>query len=178
MPGDFIRTFQRALYSRVVLVGSILVCAFLFFQLVQVVSRSTSTGKEIASLRSEVESLQTEQKRLEQLRSFLQTDFFAEQEARTKFGLQKEGEHALILSKQNSEPRIDPHDDGSARGDTRHGGGMAFSRAPPKNKKKTTIGGGSFSLVADKDVMCPGVGLFRRILAVSHSRRHGRWLPL
>ncbi len=119
MPGDFIRTFQRALYSRVVLVGSILVCAFLFFQLVQVVSRSTSTGKEIASLRSEVESLQTEQKRLEQLRSFLQTDFFAEQEARTKFGLQKEGEHALILSKQNSEPRIDPHDDGSARGDTR-----------------------------------------------------------
>lgn len=119
MPGDFIHTFQRALYSRVVLVGSILVCAFLFFQLVQVVTRSTSTGKEIASLRSEVESLQTEQKRLEQLRSFLQTDFFAEQEARTKFGLQKEGEHALILSKQNSASRSDSRDDSTEYGDTR-----------------------------------------------------------
>ncbi|MBI4599565.1 septum formation initiator family protein [Candidatus Uhrbacteria bacterium] len=105
MPHDIVYAFRRMLTSRIALVASIVLCAFLFFRLVQVVSRSASTGREIASLKSEVESLQSEQKRLEHLRSFLQTDFFTEQEARTKFGLRKEGERTVIIVNGNESAR-------------------------------------------------------------------------
>jgi len=113
MRSDLPHILARLLYSRAALVVSILLCSALFFQLVQVVSKSTSTGRDISSLKSEVDKLQSEQKRLEQLRSFLQTDFFAEQEARTKFGLQKEGERALIITdkearEQNTRPDSQP----------------------------------------------------------------------
>ncbi len=118
MSTDVSLTLRRFLTSRVALVASIVVCAVLFFQLVQVVTRSASTGRDIASLTSQVESLKAEQKRLEQLRSFLQTDFFAEQEARTKFGLQKEGEHALIISRPDDSSRSGSNDTQPSKSDT------------------------------------------------------------
>lgn len=131
MSSDFSHTLRRFLTSRVALVGSIVVCAMLFFQLIQVVTRSASTGKDIAALQTQVDSLQSEQKRLEQLRSFLQTDFFAEQEARTKFGLQKDGEHAVIISNKD-----DRSDSGSTAigGNNRSGAGAETAESPVSQK--------------------------------------------
>ncbi len=91
-------SIQRLLYSRIMLVVSGIICVSLFFQLVRVVTRTSQTDKEIKSLEKEVASLEADQQHLQQLRSFLQTDYFAEREARTKFGLQKAGEKTVIIT--------------------------------------------------------------------------------
>lgn len=126
MRRGLVEQFRRVLTSRIAFGFSILLCTFIFFQLIEVVTRSTSTGKDIASLQAQVDTLQTEQKRLEQLRSFLQTDFFAEQEARSKFGLVKQGERALIL-KDSSEQDKNPQ--GVQEGGQQ--GGSSHSSSPP-----------------------------------------------
>lgn len=96
---------KRILYSRLLLAVSIVIFLAVFFQLIQVVSRGSATDKEIDGLEKQVEELNTEQKRLEHIKSFLQTDFFVEREARTKFGMQKKGEHAVIITgKEQGEP--------------------------------------------------------------------------
>jgi len=89
---------RRILYSRLMLIFSIFIFIVVFFQLTQVVSRGSDTDKEIKGLEKQVNDLSLEQKRLEKIKSFLKTDFFAEREARTRFGLQKNGEHAVIIT--------------------------------------------------------------------------------
>ncbi len=90
---------RRILYSRMMLVASIIIFIVVFFQLIQVVTRGSDTDKEVSGLQKQVDDLTAEQKRLEQMKSFLQTDFFAEREARTKFGMQKSGEHTVIITR-------------------------------------------------------------------------------
>lgn len=109
---------KRILYSRVMLVFSIIIFIVVFFQLIQVVSRGSQTDKEISGLQKQVDELNTEQKRLEQIKSFLQTDFFAEREARTKFGMQKTGEHAVIITGEDAGSPI-PNDPTGSVSDTR-----------------------------------------------------------
>lgn len=91
-------SFRRFLSTRWTLGISIALCAFIFFQLIQVVQKSASTDKEIKLLQKESDQLGREQKDLEKMRSFLQTDYFAESEARTKFGYAKKGEATVIIS--------------------------------------------------------------------------------
>ena len=80
----------------------------LIYQATRVVYRSYDTNRDIAKLKAEVDSLQAQQKKLEGFKAFIQTDFFAEKEARLKLGMQKEGEHVVVLPPyQNSIPSTD-----------------------------------------------------------------------
>lgn len=95
-------SFRQFLSNRWALGASILLCAFIFFQTIKVVSKGASTDSEIATLKDARENMLEEQKKLEQIQKFLQTNYFAESEARTKFGYKKSGETAVIIS-NNSE---------------------------------------------------------------------------
>lgn len=87
----------RLLYSRAMLVISAVLCVGLFFQLVKVATKSSATDQEIALLEEESERLADEYQRLERLTAVLESDYFAEQEARTKLGYKKPGENAVII---------------------------------------------------------------------------------
>lgn len=95
---------HRFLTSRVMLVVSVVFCAFIFFQLIKVVQKSAETERDVTRLRDERTQLEASKKQLVELRSFLQTDYFAESEARTKFGYKKEGETAVIITEPASVP--------------------------------------------------------------------------
>lgn len=85
------------------LIVSAVFCALIFFQLIKVVQKSAETEREVTRLRDERTQLEASKKQLVELRSFLQTDYFAESEARTKFGYKKEGETAVIITEPPSE---------------------------------------------------------------------------
>lgn len=95
-------TLTRFLYSRAMLVISVALCAGLFFQLVKVVTRSTTTDQDIALLEEENARLADDYQRLERLTTVLESDYFAEREARTKLGYKKTGEQAVIIVAQGS----------------------------------------------------------------------------
>lgn len=95
-------SIHRFLYSRVMLIVSVAFCVFIFFQLIKVVQKSAETEREVSRLRDERTQLEINKKQLSELRSFLQTDYFAESEARTKFGYKKEGETAIIVTEPPS----------------------------------------------------------------------------
>ncbi|MEK7122801.1 MAG: septum formation initiator family protein [Patescibacteria group bacterium] len=106
-------SLKSILHSRAVLVVSILLCAGLFFQLVKIVAKSTSTDREIALLQEESDKLADEYQRLERLSTILESDYFAEREARTKLGYKKPGEQAVIIVA--SDEQGDTGQDESAR---------------------------------------------------------------
>lgn len=85
------------------LVASVLFAAFLFFQLIVIVQKSSGTDRDIEALRQERARLRDEQEQLSKLHTFLGTDYFAEAEARTKLGYQKKGEVAVIITDENQE---------------------------------------------------------------------------
>lgn len=93
------------LFSKWVAFLAIGVSVFLVVKLGQVAYKSYETNKEIGQLKKTVGELEENQKRLESLNSFLATDFFAEKEARLKLGMQKEGEHVVVIAKGGGEAR-------------------------------------------------------------------------
>lgn len=93
---------RRLLYSRAMLIISVVLCGGLFFELVKVVTKSSTTDQEIALLEEESERLADEYQRLERLTTVLESDYFAEREARTKLGYKKPGEHAVIIVARES----------------------------------------------------------------------------
>lgn len=97
-------SLRQFLSNRWALGASILLCAFIFFQTIKVVSKGASTDSEIATLEDARENMLEEQKKLEQIQKFLQTNYFAESEARTKFGYKKSNETAVIISKNSETP--------------------------------------------------------------------------
>lgn len=94
------------LRSRVALIASVLFAAFLFFQLIVIVQKSSETDRDIEALRQERARLKDEQEQLSKLHTFLGTDYFAEAEARTKLGYQKKGEVAVIITDGNQEEQV------------------------------------------------------------------------
>ncbi len=66
-------------------------------QWIMLIPKSSSTYDEIKDARNEVQELESQQKKLQDLNAFLQSDFFAEKEARTKLGMQKKDEHVVVL---------------------------------------------------------------------------------
>lgn len=71
-------------------------------QWIQLVPKSSETHGEIQDVQKEVSQLETDQKKLQQLQTFLQSDFFAEKEARVKLGMQKKDEHVVVLEGDDS----------------------------------------------------------------------------
>lgn len=64
---------------------------------VRMLSRDSDVQGDIARLERDTERLETEHKRLEDIRNFYKTDFFLEQETRKSLGYVKEGEHVVVI---------------------------------------------------------------------------------
>lgn len=76
-----------------------LLCIVTLFELSQIAYKRYETEREIANYEKDIARLQNEQAELKSLLEFLNTDYFAEREARVKLGLQKPGEQVVIVSK-------------------------------------------------------------------------------
>jgi len=87
--------------SYLLLAGALLVLLFFItFKLSHQVYRQNKVNEEVEALQSEIDQLDQENKDLNELISYLQTDDFKEKEAKDKLNLIKEGEQ-LVLVKEN-----------------------------------------------------------------------------
>ncbi len=91
-------------YFFIILIICILI---VLIQWVLLIPKSSNTYDEIKHARNEVQELESQQKKLQELNTFLQSDFFAEKEARTKLGMQKKDEHVIVLD-SNVAPKNEP----------------------------------------------------------------------
>jgi len=64
----------------------------------KVIVKRYAIKKEIDGLKTEAERLEAENLKLDETLNYLQSDFFKEQEARTKLELQKPGEKAIVIT--------------------------------------------------------------------------------
>lgn len=87
----------RILTSRVALVAGCFLLVGIIVSAARIGYTNFSTNRDISVLKKELEDLEANHQRLEQLQSFLSTDFFAEKEARVKLGMQKEGEQVVVI---------------------------------------------------------------------------------
>ncbi|MFH1225670.1 MAG: septum formation initiator family protein [bacterium] len=88
----------KALFSSKLFILAVLVLAILLgLALGRSFLKRYQVNQEIETLKTEIAKLETGNRDLNDLISYLQTDFFAEQEARLKLGLQKPGEKVVII---------------------------------------------------------------------------------
>lgn len=73
--------------------------AVVSFQLIQ-------NQSNISTLRTSLEDLQHQQDLLNRMEQFFQSDYFAEREARLKYGMQKKGETAVIITQEKRSDSI------------------------------------------------------------------------
>jgi len=88
--------------SKLFFVIGIALCIFIALNFVKVFSKSYTTRQDIKRLKNEIAELEKSQGRLQEFYTLLSSDFFAEKEARLKFGLQKKGEHAVVIQESSS----------------------------------------------------------------------------
>lgn len=120
---------QHILASRAVIFIAIPLIVFVLYQLAIVLQKTFRTDKDIGLLQSQVADLEKSQKRLQEFNAFLNTDFFAEKEARLKLGMQKKGEQVVVVTSHDIDGA--PVDDQStqAEGDTQRGDTKVKSNA-------------------------------------------------
>lgn len=88
----------KKLFSSKLFILAVLVLAVLLgLALGRSFLRRYQVNQEIETLKAEIAKLETSNRDLGDLISYLQTDFYAEQEARLKLGLQKPGEKVAII---------------------------------------------------------------------------------
>lgn len=95
-------SLTQFLRSRILFFCGIVLCIFIALNFAKVFSKSYSTRQDIKKLKAEIGKLEKNQQRLHEFYSLLSSDFFAEKEARLKFGLQKQGEHAVVIQENSS----------------------------------------------------------------------------
>lgn len=64
--------------------------------------KSYQTNQQVGGLKKELVRLEEQHARLDSFRKFLESDFFAEQEARVKLGMQKKGERVVVVPQKDS----------------------------------------------------------------------------
>ncbi|MDO8489909.1 MAG: septum formation initiator family protein [bacterium] len=89
---------QKILASKAVIFVAIPLILFVLYQLAIVMQKTFRTDKDIGALQKQITDLEKSQKRLQDFNEFLNTDFFAEKEARLKLGMQKKGEQVVVVS--------------------------------------------------------------------------------
>jgi len=90
------------LSSQLTLIGLVLLFAVMLFELSQIAYKHFETEKEISDYEKEITKLQEQQGQLKELLEFLNTDYFAEREARMKLGMQAPNERMVIVSREQS----------------------------------------------------------------------------
>ncbi len=82
-----------------VLLG-LLALFFIFYKLSRQIYRQKEISGEIAALQEEIDRLNQDNSKLEQLSDYFQTDHYKEKEAREKLGLIKEGERIVEIKEK------------------------------------------------------------------------------
>lgn len=91
------RSLRSLLFSKLLLLITIPVLIMVLFKLGEVLVKSYETNRDIGALKKTINDLEGSHRQLKEFNAFLESDFFAEKEARLKLGLQKEGEIAVVL---------------------------------------------------------------------------------
>jgi len=109
---------RRIFRSKLLLSVEVLVLILMSVALGREVLLRYTIEREIAQLKAEFQELEQKNINLDQLISYFQSETFQEEEARTKLGLQKEGESVVILPQQTSEEVILSSNNGDLRSTT------------------------------------------------------------
>ncbi len=97
--------------SKIALYGIGALALFFAYQTAQVAIKRHQTEQDIQTFEKQVADLQRTQGSLQELNQFLETDFFAEKEARLKLGMQRPGEEVVVLTgKENIQEPTLPND--------------------------------------------------------------------
>jgi cell division protein FtsL len=93
---------SKILYSQkfLALVGLVLI-VLLSFPLARSISKRYQIDKEINDLDREITEVETKNKDLKQLISYLESDQFVEEKARLNLGLKKEGENVVVIKESS-----------------------------------------------------------------------------
>ena len=91
------KQISRALSSKYFFFTLCVVGVFLMWKFSIITSQTIDNQSKIAHLKAELEQVQSRHEALKKMGDFFTSDFFAEREARLKFGYQKKGEHAIVL---------------------------------------------------------------------------------
>lgn len=98
--GNFIsRFFGSPLFLSLVL---LCLLAVIIIPLYKNMTSRYRIDREIDDLRQEIDSLETGNKDLEKLLAYLESDQFAEAEARLNFGLRKKGEEVVVIKEESA----------------------------------------------------------------------------
>ncbi len=76
------------------------VLVFLGWKFIGITFQNIESQSDISALRTQLEEMQSRQENLKRMENFFKSDFFAEREARMKFGLQKKEERMVILKEE------------------------------------------------------------------------------
>lgn len=96
------QTIARLFHARWFYVVNILLICLVSFSFVREMVRSRDIAKQIQMLQNQSESLQTQHLAIGELKNAVQTETFAESEARLKLGLKKPGESLVILKNEKT----------------------------------------------------------------------------
>lgn len=103
-----VRTF---LGSKIVLAVACGVLVFLTIVFVREFSRQYVLQKHIEELQAQLATVEGKNQELGQLLQYLETDSFAEEEARLKLGLKKPGESVVVIDESTALPSPARHAD-------------------------------------------------------------------
>lgn len=88
---------RRILRSKIATIVLVILITVSVFHSIRILYITYETESQIAKLRSQIEDHKKQQEKLLNLQKFLQSDFFAEREARIKLGMKKPGEFVAVL---------------------------------------------------------------------------------
>lgn len=91
---------------KTVMVLCFLILFFLSFPLIGKLKKEQQVNKEIKSLKEEISEIEGENRELDKLIEYLESDQFLEEQARLNLGLKKEGEEVLVIKEGREEGRV------------------------------------------------------------------------
>lgn len=95
-------SFTRLFHARWFYIVNVLLILVVGFSFAREMIHSRDIAKQIQSLQKQSQSLQTQHLAIGDLKSAVQTESYAEREARLKLGLKKPGESLIILRNEQT----------------------------------------------------------------------------
>ncbi len=100
---QYVKHPRNLISSKIAMYSIGVLVLFFAYQTAQVAIKRHQTEQDIQTFEKQVADLQHTQGSLQELNQFLETDFFAEKEARLKLGMQRPGEEVVVLTGKDAE---------------------------------------------------------------------------
>ncbi|MFH1565208.1 MAG: septum formation initiator family protein [bacterium] len=94
--------WQRIFYSQIIIFAGVFFIIIFSIGTSKRIARKNQINKETEQLQAEIDRLLSNGKELNELLSYLNSNDFLEEEARTKLGLKKDGEQIVIINNNRS----------------------------------------------------------------------------